>query len=85
MKAVSPPKKREPMDADALTGAQFARIRAAFKITQVQMAEELGIGLRSVIRFEGTKFKRQHITLSYAKHVRCMARIRGIDLTKLLK
>lgn len=85
MGTVSPAKKREPTDADALTGAQFAKIRAAFDVSQASLAAELGVNLRTVIRLEASAGRAKTIPLSYAKHMRCLARERRIDLKKLLK
>jgi len=62
-------------DADAMTGAEFAELRTTvFEKTQAEMAELLGLGLRTVIRFEGTAMRERTVPLPHAKHVRCKVR-----------
>ena len=69
-----------PRDPEAMTGEQFAKARAAFGLSQSEMATELGLGLRTVIRFEASAGRTVDIPLAHAKHVRCLARERRIPL-----
>lgn len=68
--------------SEEMTGGEFARWRAAFDKTQAEFAKELGLGHRTVIRYEGTAFTSALIPLAHAKLVRCLAREQGITLPK---
>jgi DNA-binding transcriptional regulator YiaG len=62
-------------DPDEMTGAEFVRLREhTFGLTQAEMAAFLGLGLRTVIRFEAAANRKKPIPLCHAKHVRCKAR-----------
>ncbi len=71
-------------DAEALTGDEFVKLRKAFGLSQSAMADLLGVGLRTVIRMEATANRSAEIPLSHAKHVRCLARERRLNLKKIL-
>jgi len=81
--------KAEPTDSardpDAMTGEAFLAARKAFGLIQSKMADELGLGFRTVVRYESAAFAKIDIPLPHAKLVRCLAKERGISLGKSVK
>lgn len=65
-------------DPESMTGEEFAGLRVEyFDLTQAEMAAMLGLGLRTVIRFEAKANRKRLIPLAHAKLVRCLSRQRG--------
>ena len=53
-------------DPDAMTGEQFAEIRGEHKLSQLALAGKIGVGLRTVIRFEAQANRKRDVPLDRA-------------------
>lgn len=73
-------KPRRGRDPEAMTGSEFREAREALEMTQVELAKEMGMHLRTVVRMEATANRRKDVPLQTAKHIRCLARERRVKL-----
>ncbi len=72
--------KPEALPDGGMTGEQFAAARAALGLSQSGLAKELGVATRTVVRLESSAMLSAPVPLTHAKHVRCIAAVRGVSL-----
>lgn len=71
---------RPERDPESMTGAEFRAARKKIGLSQTELADAMGLHIRTVVRMEAAANRRRDVPLSNAKHIRCLARERRVKL-----